>query len=200
MGRQRVVNPALDTFESDDPVIKKDILQMIIQYLRDAGLHSSVQTLQDEAHAAVRDLTRSRRRFVRVKHAVILGDWREADRLLTKLLRDRGKSPALTSLQYALYKHQYLELIDRQEYQKALTFLNKFLKPLELTEAGQKLEFADLCYLLTCKRVQDASSFRDYPGMSQARQQLAERIERMADLEVLFDTEQRIHWLFIQVF
>lgn len=81
---------------------------------------------------------------------------------------------------YAVYKQQYLELLERQESQKvmsnftsiiskyflfiqAFTFLNKRLKPLERF-AASPAEFKDLCFLLTCKSVQDAPSFKNWDG------------------------------------
>ena len=49
---------------------------------------------------------------------------------------------------------QYLELVDRQEYQKAFTYLTKKLKQYEKTRS-QPEEFKNLCYLLTCRSISD---------------------------------------------
>jgi hypothetical protein len=108
---------------------------------------------------------------------VVAGDWSEVEILAAKINLKKHKT-----LYYALYKQHYLELIDRQEYQKvsasahcppsrfgrihlrlsvfqAFSFLNKYLKPLEYRSAGnENNEFADLCSLLTCKSVQEVYS------------------------------------------
>jgi hypothetical protein len=46
---------------------------------------------------------------------------------------------------------------------QAFTHLTKRLKPLE-RYAGSPEEFKDLCFLLTCKNIQDAPSFKNWDG------------------------------------
>jgi hypothetical protein len=71
---------------------------------------------------------------------------------------------------YAVCKQEYFELIDRQEYQKAFTFLTTHLKPLEkISTMTNKNEFKDLCYLLTCKSVGEVEAFRDWEGVVKSR-------------------------------
>eukprot|EP01052_Picozoa_sp_SAG31_P041731 SAG31_NODE_6409_length_2030_cov_1.370274_2_plen_298_part_00 len=67
-------------------------------------------------------------------------------------------------LLYAIYRQQYLELIDRQESQKAFSLLSRRLKPLEGMQRSED-EFRDLCYLLTCKSISDVPSCRDWEGV-----------------------------------
>jgi hypothetical protein len=84
------------------------------------------------------------------------GEWNEVEKLCLKYAFKNHKS-----FLYAVYKQKYFELIERQEYQKAFAFLTERLKPLE-TRQSDSDEFKDLCYLLTCKSVQDAPSFRTW--------------------------------------
>lgn len=49
-----------------------------------------------------------------------------------------------------MYKQQYLELLEKQEYQKAFTYLTKRLKPLEAYQS---------CKLLLSVRVYPSLSF-----------------------------------------
>lgn len=101
------------------------------------------------------------------------------EKLLTKNIFKNQKG-----FMYAVYKQQYLELLEKQEYQRvrrltifmkrlnclhsqysvqAFTHLTKRLKPLE-RYAGSPEEFKDLCFLLTCKNIQDAPSFKNWDG------------------------------------
>lgn len=73
---------------------------------------------------------------------------------------------------------EYLELIERQEYQKAFAFLNRRLKPMEGTAASTPNEFLNLCYLLTCKSVADAGHFRSWGGVLGGREKLADELAR----------------------
>lgn len=91
------------------------------------------------------------------------GDWAEVERLLQKLNIKNNKV-----FLYAIYKQQYLEMIDSGEQQKAFSFLTKRLKPLESLQSTPE-EFRDLCYLLTCKSVQDAPSFRTWEDIGPSR-------------------------------
>ena len=58
----------------------------------------------------------------------------------------------LDKLLYFIYKQEYLEFISRNENQKGLHFLYKYIKPLEsVCEAQHAGEFKELCYLLSFK-------------------------------------------------
>jgi hypothetical protein len=83
------------------------------------------------------------------------GDWTEVDKLIASKPSIRNQKSFL----YAVYKQQYLEYIEHHELQKAFTFLNKRLKPLEHLQTTPS-EFKELCYLLTARSVQDAGAFK----------------------------------------
>ncbi|RUO95305.1 hypothetical protein BC936DRAFT_144563, partial [Jimgerdemannia flammicorona] len=105
------------------------------------------------------------------------GDWPEVEKLCTKPLVKNHKS-----FLYAVYKQQYLEYVEHREVQKAFTFLNKRLKPLENLQPTPN-EFKDLCYLLTAKSVHDAPSFKNWEGVQPAREKLVEQFQNMLDFE-----------------
>jgi COMPASS component SWD3 len=83
---------------------------------------------------------------------------------------------------YEIYKQQYLEMIDNGEMQKAFTFLTKKLKPLKAMQSNEN-EFKDLCYLLTCKSVQEVESFRNWDGPLISRDKLMEKLKKNFHLE-----------------
>jgi COMPASS component SWD3 len=105
--------------------------------------------LQDEANMKTTEQQNRRSQIKRLRKAVLEGDWESASQLtLSKNLPRQHHKRYL----YALYKQEYLELIERQEYQKAFAYLNRRLKPMEaITTASNPNEFQNLCYLLTCK-------------------------------------------------
>lgn len=69
-----------------------------------------------------------------------------------------------------------------QQSQRAFTFLNKRLKPLEGHLNGRdgvevaEGEFAELCYLLTCRSVRDSSLFGWWQGELRGRELLADEV------------------------
>lgn len=82
---------------------------------------------------------------------------------------------------YEVTRQQYLELIDRHEYQLAFTVLTKNLKPLEIvSKQYSDSEFSDLCYLLTCKSVRGVLSFKEWwNGVNLYRETLIEELKMM---------------------
>src|SRR5690349_6915862 len=100
-----------------------------------------------------------------MRRAILDGDWPEVEKLLNKPSGLLPSTPTLNastagstgsssasssssaaaaanapnrqyrSLLYAIYRQQFLELVDQQEYQKAFTYLTKRLKPLETAQS-----------------------------------------------------------------
>lgn len=78
-----------------------------------------------------------------------------------------------------------MELIEKQEYQKAFSYLMKRLKPLD-SQQSKHAEFKDLCYLLTCKSVQDAASFKNWDGAKgSSREQIIEQFPEIFEFDYL---------------
>eukprot|EP01027_Heterolobosea_sp_BB2_P009061 GEZU01013406.1.p1 GENE.GEZU01013406.1~~GEZU01013406.1.p1 ORF type:complete len:568 (+),score=81.26 GEZU01013406.1:190-1893(+) len=165
-------------FNPENMRIKQDIIRMIIQYLKNEGYTSSMLTIQDEANVKLKDELSKRKHVHRMKKAILAGDWTEVERLCQKKYFKNYKT-----FLYAVYKQQYLELIESGEYQKAFTYLTKRLKPLE-SVATRPGEFKDLCYLLTCKSVQEAPSFSDWDGvLGQSREKLVEQFQMLLNFQ-----------------
>eukprot|EP01119_Soliformovum_irregulare_P006425 TRINITY_DN1841_c0_g1_i2.p1 TRINITY_DN1841_c0_g1~~TRINITY_DN1841_c0_g1_i2.p1 ORF type:complete len:540 (-),score=74.69 TRINITY_DN1841_c0_g1_i2:1460-3079(-) len=143
------------------------MIRMIMQYLKDEGFGSTFLTIQDEANVKLQDQKTKTLQTIAMKKAILEGDWTEAEKLCTKETFKHEKQ-----FVYAVYKQIYLEMIEKQDYQKAFTYLTKKLKPLESKQAHSD-EFKDLCFLLTCKSVQDLPSFKNWNGNS-SREQLVE--------------------------
>ncbi|CAG8446282.1 13569_t:CDS:10 [Acaulospora morrowiae] len=173
----KCIKPTEDIFNPEDPKIREDIIRMVIQYLSDEGYTASKMTIYDEANVKWHEREERVVELKRLKKAVLDGDWTEVDKLCVKPLVKNHKS-----FLYAVYKQQYLEHIENQEIQKAFTFLNKRLKPLEHLQMTPN-EFKDLCYLLTAKSVRDAPSFRNWEGIGPARERLVEQFQNMLNFE-----------------
>lgn len=168
-------------FDPNDPTVKHDIVQTVIQYLQDEGYAGSAMVVQDEANVKAKNIAAKRSQLRRMKRAIIDGDWPEVERLLS-----RTTFRNMMAFKYTVYRQQYLELVEAQETQKAFTLLVHRLKQLE-THAHTPEEFRDLCYLLTCKSVAEAPSFRDWDGVAASRTALVGQYSRLLE----FDAFQR---------
>ncbi|PWZ01158.1 WD40 repeat-like protein [Testicularia cyperi] len=159
----------------DDPGIRNDILRMIDQWLADEGFGATRQLLMDEAGVKRREREEAGMDARKLRGCILEGDWPEADKLLSKPLVKNHKA-----FLYAVYKQQFLEHIEHREFQKAFTFLNKRLKPLEHYQPHPS-EFRDLCYLLSAKAVTDAPSFSAWEGIQPAREKLVTEFAAMLE-------------------
>eukprot|EP01113_Clastostelium_recurvatum_P035398 TRINITY_DN4932_c0_g1_i4.p1 TRINITY_DN4932_c0_g1~~TRINITY_DN4932_c0_g1_i4.p1 ORF type:complete len:633 (-),score=71.36 TRINITY_DN4932_c0_g1_i4:60-1958(-) len=180
-----------ELFSLQEPQVREDILRMIMQYLQDEGYNSSVMTLQDEANIKMAEQVQKTILVKKMRKLILEGDWGEVEKLCAK-----NPFKHSNAFLYAVYKQVYLELLERQEYQKAFTYLTKRLKPLEarVRESRGEAEgtgttadeFRDLCYLLTCRTVQDAPSFKNWDGSKgTSREQLVEQFQAILDADRL---------------
>jgi len=190
---------------------------MVVVYLNSVGYTNSTMTLQDEANMKFTN-GKQRQSDFRALKKLILGEcpsttitiipppphthtkerlskggifplcvdgaWAEVEKLIGKLGLKNHKDKAFL---YAVYKQQFLEHIENGEFQKAFTYLTKRLKPLEKMQAIPG-EFKDLCYLLTCNAVQDAPSFKNWEGITNAREKLVEEFQDIWNDEALEQT------------
>ncbi|KAM9964460.1 hypothetical protein ACTFIW_004224 [Dictyostelium discoideum] len=167
-----------DIFDPNEPQIKEDIIRMIIQYLQDEGYTASLLTVQDEANVKFNEHVYKIAQMKKMKKAILEGDWNEVEKLTAKNTFKNHQS-----FLYAVYKQAYLELLEKQEYQKAFSYLTKRLKPLEGRQNNAD-EFKDLCYLLTCRSVQELNSFKSWDGSKgTSREKLVEQFQSMLELE-----------------
>ncbi|PRP88502.1 hypothetical protein PROFUN_03219 [Planoprotostelium fungivorum] len=170
-------------FDPQQQDIRREIIASIAEYLKQEGYASSALVLQQEAdiqtpHTSLDKQLAKLVLLKRAKKAIEEGDWTEVEKLCTKYAFKNFKS-----FLYVVYKQRYFELIEKQEYQKAFGYLCERLKPLEGRQADSE-EFRDLCYLLTCRSVQDAPSFKSWDtDKSTSRAKLVEQFTSMLGLD-----------------
>jgi hypothetical protein len=149
----------------------------VIQFLAEEGYVNAKMVLVDEANLRFKERDEKTLEFLRLRKAILDGDWNTVEQLSVKPLVKNHKS-----FLYQIYKTQYLEYIDHHETQKAFTHLIKRLKPLEHFQTTPN-EFMDLCYLLTFKSIQEVPAFKTWEGIAAARERLIEQLENMMELD-----------------
>lgn len=175
------------TFDPQSAGIRQDVLGLIVQYLQQEGFAMSSATVQDEANVKLLGKAQDREALRRMRKAILEGDWDLVAKLLHKHLR---RFHSQQGFLYAVCKQEYLELIDRQEFQKAFTFLTTHLKPLErIAATANRGEFKDLCYLLTCKSVAEVEAFRDWEGVARSREKLVEQLRATFELDDIISAQ-----------
>ncbi|CAI5725387.1 unnamed protein product [Hyaloperonospora brassicae] len=191
VGHHRTSIPPEATFDEQNSQIKQELLALITQYLQQEGFTMSSATIQDEANVKRHVRLQERDALRRLSTAIMDGDWDLVAKLLGKHLKKFHA--AHQGFLYAVCKQEYLELIDRQEYQKAFTFLTTHLKPLEkvaVATSSSRHEFKELCYLLTCKAVGESNAFRDWEGVVGSREKLVEQLKATFALEEVISPQQ----------
>ncbi|RHZ02309.1 hypothetical protein DYB26_006557 [Aphanomyces astaci] len=174
------------TFDAKSEEIKEDILRLIVQYLQNEGYTSASATILDEANVKIMEKHQEREMVRKISKSIKEGDWDLVAKMIHKnsnLRKVKFHSQQGLGFLYAVCKEEYLELIDRQEYQKAFTYLTTHLKPMEKVSGRQ--EFKDLCYLLTCKSITEVESFRDWEGVVKSREKLAEQLKATFELDAV---------------
>ncbi|KAI9246205.1 WD40-repeat-containing domain protein [Sporodiniella umbellata] len=177
------IQPTKDIFNANDPRLKEDVIALILQYLQDEGYHLAHSVLYDETSVKWKEREERTMETKRLKKALLDGDWNEVEKLCTKPLVKNHRS-----FLYSVYRQQYLEYIEKREIQKAFTFLNKRLKPLEHFQTKPN-EFKDMCYLLTAKSIHEAASFKQWEGIMASREALVDQLNTMLE----FETADRTH-------
>ncbi|OQR91077.1 hypothetical protein THRCLA_22491 [Thraustotheca clavata] len=174
------------TFDENSPDIKDDILRLIVQYLQNEGYSSASATILDETNVKLMEKNQEREAIRKISKGIKEGDWDLVAKMIhknTSFRKIKIHSQQGLGFLYAVCKQEYLELIDRQEYQKAFTYLTTHLKPME--KISGKAEFKDLCYLLTCKSINEVDSFRDWEGVVKSREKLAEQLKATFEMEAV---------------
>eukprot|EP00301_Raphidiophrys_heterophryoidea_P020228 c4976_g1_i1.p1 GENE.c4976_g1_i1~~c4976_g1_i1.p1 ORF type:complete len:617 (+),score=149.73 c4976_g1_i1:115-1851(+) len=164
-------------FDENSQGVKREIVRMMMQYMEDEGYHASMLTLQDESNVAFHQSQMRHDHMLMLKKAILDGDWVSAESTMKK-----GKLKSHRSIHFAIYKQQFLELIDSQQYQRAFLMLTKKLKPLE--SFGEDGEVRDMAYLLTCKSLQEAGGrYEHWEGATASRERLVEQLHVLWDAE-----------------
>lgn len=168
------------TPERGDAGVHREIIQMIIQYLQSQGLHSSYKALVEEAELQLREAKKSSAELNSLISFIREGNWAEADKLCARPPVERAQHRVFHLLYYT---HQFLELIEQHEPQKALSLLVKRLKPLEQLQVCSVEEYRDLSYLLSSSSVQDLAAFKGWEGTIRERENLINRLTSLARLQ-----------------
>lgn len=166
---------------SDSPVVrieknsttKKEILQIVLQWMREQGYNASVQVLLEEAGAQHRGEHFVRKSISSMLRSVEEHNWEGASKALRRLQQlvcpEEGNQHCNVQLAYLtkvlpflLVQQQFLETIGTDDDGvRAFMFFQKNVKPFEMFV--DKHNFQKLAYLLTCKNVRDASTvFPEY--------------------------------------
>lgn len=115
-----------------------------------------------------------------MRRALLDGDWSTVKQLCTDQPFKHDKA-----FLYQVHKQAFLEYIELGDYDRALKCLTQRLKPLESHVANAN-EFKDLCYVLTCKSVQQCDAFRHWDGArGTSREKLVEQFESLLASEHL---------------
>mmetsp|Transcript_41601 Transcript_41601/g.66860 ORF Transcript_41601/g.66860 Transcript_41601/m.66860 type:complete len:1044 (+) Transcript_41601:193-3324(+) len=165
-------------FDPNDLNVKSDIIRIIGAYLQEQGYDRTSRVLQEETDIKLQKRKEMNEKAQEIYDMISRGEWGNISKLTTKSMLGRNYRRFL----YAIHKQNFLELISRGENERAFSFMQKRLKPLEAQSRSQpnKSEFADLCYLLVCKSVHDTVSFRNWDTDS-ARERLAEDFKSMVE-------------------
>ena len=161
--------PDLDAaLQPDDPHIRAQLLSMIVQYLEDSGLYASALNLRDEVRYKVsRDVARSKQ-LVRLRSAVVSGDWTQMEHFTAKLCTN-------PSLLYRVLRHRFFELLAQGDTTTALQFLATRLREHRVHEDVPG-DFDRLC--LTIVEAASPSQSAQLPDVQESRAQILAVIDR----------------------
>ncbi|KAK8899273.1 hypothetical protein M9Y10_001584 [Tritrichomonas musculus] len=129
-----------ETFDENDPSIKREILMMIVQYLEENGFRSSAMILRNEASFNTAPLNSKKVELTSVRSAIVANDWAQIDNFQI----DKSLHPRLV---YSIYRHRYIQILLTGDSQHALQFLSMRLRPFRAFE-DQPGDFDQLCFLL----------------------------------------------------
>ena len=171
--RPRVRPDAL--FDAANPYIKDDLVRMIAQWCEDEGYYTSMLALQDEANMKMAEVEQYNTSTLVLRQLILDGNLNKACEILKSPPWKRYKA-----LLFAVERQVFLETVAAQEMQKAFSLLNRRLKPLE-AYARSAADFKDLCYLLTCKNVQEG--IPEWEGAEAGRQSLVEQLHNVLEMD-----------------
>jgi COMPASS component SWD3 len=154
--------------------------------LENEGYVASALTLADESSLKKAEAAHAVEHRSTMRRALLDGDWSTVKQLCTDQPFKHDKA-----FLYQVHKQAFLEFIELGDYDRALKCLTQRLKPLESYVANAN-EFKELCYVLTCKSVQQSDAFRHWDGArGTSREKLVEQFESLLASEHLTATEPR---------
>ena len=93
--------------------LDNEVLVLIHQYLTGEGFQQTCNVMQEEASMNISTTKLTHSQIKKIKTAVLQGDWVLVEQLCLKHPFKNHKS-----FLYLIYKQGYLELLEKQEYQK----------------------------------------------------------------------------------
>jgi COMPASS component SWD3 len=173
-------------FDASAGALKSELVRIVVQYLENEGYVASALTLAEEAGQRTADDAHAVEHRARMRRALLDGDWPVVKQLCGEQPFKHDKA-----FLFEVYKQSFLELIEAGDHERALKCLNHRLKPLE-AHAANANEFKELCYMLTCKSVQQSDAFRHWDGSrGTSRERLVEQFESLLASEQLTSAEAR---------
>jgi len=154
-------------FDSENPLIKREIISMIIQYLDENGFRTSAQILSDEGKFNSAPNSSRVRDLMVLRNSLKSGEWPKIESLQI----DKSQPPSFI---YQLYRHHFIELLLTGDSQSALLFLSSRLRPYRAFEDPIG-DFDSLCLLL----VESASPSRSItlPDTEQSLKKILNQID-----------------------
>lgn len=174
--------PSQGPLDETDVEIQKDLVRLIAQYLDDEGYSATKTVLQDETNVKGAARQKQHQLFRKLRSSLLDGLWDDVTSLCKQVLKggdtnaSEGSQGAWRAFIFGVYKQQYLEHLDRGETQQGFNHLQKRIKPFEASISPAAMR--DLCYVLTCRSVQDCAAFSGWELIA-GRQRLVEQLESL---------------------
>ncbi|KAI0166823.1 WD domain-containing protein [Hypoxylon sp. FL1284] len=181
---------------------REEVTRILIQALSDMGYNSAAESLGQESGYELESPT-----VAAFRNAILGGDWSEAETLLFGAetpggrAREGGNGLVLADgaeknlMRFWIRQQKFLELLEQQETNRALSVLRNELTP--LYQDSQKIHF--LSSLLMCQKIEDVKSKAEWDGVyGESRHILLSQLSRCMSPSVMLP-EHRLAMLFHQV-
>lgn len=162
----------------------REIIRLIMQQLRDYGLHRTVDTLMQESGCKSDHPVASR-----FQQHIMNGDWEEAERDLSEMKNLINDSDALVEMKFLILEQKYLELLDGEKTSEALDTLRSSLTPLN----HRRDRIHELAGLIMCHTRDEMHSVARWDGKGlESRQKLMEKLQNFIPPEVMLPPHRLI--------
>lgn len=141
---------------------------MIMDYLREHNMHSSLLTLEKEAQVS---LFKYSKEVQFLRNLILEGQWQDADgfvkTIFENLLSDEpGKQnhediQQLNQIYFQIKKQIYLELLHSNDLEKNQNYVVDLIKEMEALSSSKEEHF-ELCNLLNYTRLQNHPDFASW--------------------------------------
>ncbi|CAJ0954042.1 unnamed protein product, partial [Mesorhabditis belari] len=165
---------------------QQNTIRIIAQYLRDLGLHESVESLVEESGCKVENA-----HAVRLREAILRGNWNEALNVLDKSYQFLSETD-LDSAKLILFEEKFYDLLSRGELPLALKLLREDY-PNKKNLRGRKTLLSNLLFM-DAKEQNKNQEIQKHKSKNGAwRKQLATRIQRQLDPSYILPSKRLEH-------